>query len=113
MGDGKITQVYEWQSFLRPMNTRLVTKSRGNSKFNIIRIGPYGTDRALFADNVDIWSSITSIHVGMFLMFSPSPCTGDDLLNYKRIDQSFLSGWVREILVKAVDENTAKVNILF
>ena len=57
-------------------------------------------------DNVDLWPAITSIHVGMYLVFSPSRYTGDDLLNYKSMDcyKNFLSGWVKEILVKAVDE---------
>ncbi len=77
---------------------------------------PYEADKALFVDDVDIWPSITSIHVGMYLVFSPSPYTGDDLLNYNSMDcyQNFLSGWVREILVKTVDQNKriviAKVN---
>ena len=59
------------------------------------------------------------IHVGMYLVFSPSPYTGDDLFNYKSMDcyKNFLSGWVREILVKAVDEKKrvviAKVGCCF
>ena len=53
------------------------------------------------------------------LLFHTSPYTGDYLLNYKSMDcyKNFLSGWVREILVKAVDEKKrvviAKVGCCF
>ena len=76
-------------------------------------MNPYDADKASFSGNVDLWPAITSIHVDMYLVFPPSPYTGDDLLNYK----NFLSGWVREILVKAVDEKKrvviAKVRCFF
>ena len=77
------------------------------------------SNKASFSDKVDLWPAITSIHVGMYLVFFPSPYTGDDLLNYKSMDcyKNFLSGWVREILVKAVGEKKrvviAKVGFFF
>ncbi len=82
------------------------SKERYLEKINTIGMDPYEADKASFVDDVDIWPSITSIHVGMYLVFSPSPYTGDNLLNYKSMDcyQNFLSGWVREILMKAVDQ---------
>ena len=52
---------------------------------------------------VDLWPSITCVHIAMYFLITPSSYTGDDLLNYKSMDcyNNFLSGWVREILVKA------------
>ena len=40
----------------------------------------------------------------MYLVLTPSPYTGDELLNYKSLDcyRNFLSGWVREVLVMPV-----------
>ena len=54
-------------------------------------------------DDVDLWPSTTYIDVGMYLVFSPSPYTGQDLLNYKSLEcyQRFTAGWVRDILVSA------------
>ena len=94
-------------------------RKRYEEKISNIRMDPYDADKTSFSDNVDLWPAITSIHVGMYLVFSPSPYTGDDLLNYKSMDcyKNFLSGWVREILVKAVDEKKrvviAKVGCCF
>ena len=38
----------------------------------------------------------------MYLLVTPSPYTGEDVMNYKSLDcyKTFLSGWVREILVR-------------
>ena len=43
----------------------------------------------------------------MYLLVTPSPYSGDDLVNYKSMDCyiNFLSGWVREILVRAPSNN--------
>ena len=39
-------------------------------------------------------------------MFTPSPYIGEDLLNYKSMEcyQRFTSGWVRDIIVKDIDD---------
>ena len=44
------------------------------------------------------------MNVGMYLLVTPSPYTGEDLLNYKSLDcyRNFLAGWVREILVMSM-----------
>ena len=67
---------------------------------------PYETGKSEWQDDVDLWSSITHIHVGMYLLYSASPYTGEDLLNYKSLDCyiNFFSGWVREVLVKVFDK---------
>ena len=41
----------------------------------------------------------------MYLLYTPSS-TGEDLLNYKSLDChiNFVSGWVREVLVKTFDD---------
>ena len=53
-------------------------------------------------DDIDLWPSVTSIHIGMYLLVTPSPYTGKDVVNYKSLNGyiTFLSGWVKEILVK-------------
>jgi hypothetical protein len=76
------------------------------------RKDPYETPTEAWKDDVELWASITYIHVGMYLVFSPSPYTGQDLLNYKSLEcyQRFKAG---EILVSAEGEHrllTAKVN---
>ena len=71
-------------------------------------LDPYETVRNEWQDDVDLWPAITSVHIGMYmyLLVTPSPYTGEELKNYKSLDCyiSFLSGWMREILVKAIDD---------
>ena len=58
------------------------------------------------------------MHVGMYLVLSPSPYTSNDLLNYKSLDcyVNFISGFV--ILVKeicdkrAIIANVSRCNVL-
>ena len=44
--------------------------------------------------------------VHVYLILNPSPYTTDDMLNYKSLDsfKTFQNGWVRELLVKEVNE---------
>ena len=55
---------------------------------------------------MDLWPAVTSVHIRMYLLVTPSPYTGEQLKNYKSLDCyiKFLLGWVREILVKTIDD---------
>lgn len=92
-------------------------KKRYQDKLKLIDgIDPYETDKSEWLDDVDLWPSISHIHVGMYLLHTPSPYTGEDLLNYKSLDcyRNFLSGWVREVMVKVVGNKrivAAKVSL--
>lgn len=80
-------------------------RKRYLAKLSIIGgIDPYETERKQWKDDVDMWPSITHVNVGMYLLVTPSPYTGEDLLNYKSLDcyRNFLAGWVREILVMSM-----------
>ena len=76
---------------------------------------PYEIPKNEWEDNVDSWPDITYIHVGMYLLFSESAYTKEQLMNYKSLDsyQNFANGWVREVVCKKFGENRlliAKVN---
>ena len=62
---------------------------------------PYEIPRSSWKDDVDLWPSLMYIHVGMYLVLSTCPYTGEDLLNYKSLEcyQRLVAGWVREVLV--------------
>ena len=80
---------------------------RYTSKLAIIKnIDPYEIPKGEYKDDVDMWPATTYIHVGMYLVFTPSPYTGEDLLNYKSMEcyQRFTSGWVRDIFVTDIDD---------
>ena len=51
-------------------------------------------------------ASTTHVHVCMYLILTPSPYSDKDMLNYKSLDsyQSFVKGWVRQVLVIVVGE---------
>ena len=68
---------------------------------------PYEIPAEAWKDDVELWPSTTYIHMGMYLVFSSSPYTGQDLLNYKSLEcyQRFAAGWVREILASAENEH--------
>ena len=69
-------------------------------------VDPYEVPRNEWMDDVDLWPAITYIHVGMYLVLTPSPYTNEDLLNYRSLDcyVNFVSGFVREVLVKALGD---------
>ena len=82
-------------------------KKRYSDKLGIIGgLDTYETVRSEWQDDVDLWPAVTSVHIGMYLLVTPSPYTGEELKNYKSLDCyiNFLSGWVREILVKTMDD---------
>ena len=68
---------------------------------------PYEIPRNEWIDDVDSWPDVTYIHVGMYLLFSSSPYTKDQLMNYKSLDcyQNFANGWVREVFSKKFGDN--------
>jgi len=79
-------------------------KKRYLDKLRIIGgLDPYETERKEWKDDIDLWPSITHVNLGMYLLVTPSPYSGEDLLNYKSLDcyRNFLSGWVREVLVRS------------
>lgn len=67
---------------------------------------PYESEKSEWQDDIDLWPSITHIHLAMYLLYTPSRYTGEDLLNYKSLDcyHNFISGWVREVVVKVFDQ---------
>ena len=82
-------------------------KKRYLDKLGVIGgLDPYETVRNECQDDVDLWPTVTSVHIGIYLLVTPSPYTGEELKNYKSLDCyiNFRSGWVREILVKTIDD---------
>ncbi|KAL9963240.1 hypothetical protein ACROYT_G032420 [Oculina patagonica] len=68
---------------------------------------PYEIPRKEWLDDFDTWPNVTYIHVGMYLLFSASPYTKEQLMNYKSLDcyQNFANGWVREVFSRKFGEN--------
>ena len=82
-------------------------KKRYLDKLHVVNwLDPYETERKEWK-NVNLWPSITHVNLGMYLLVTPSPYSGEDLLNYKSLDcyRNFLSGWVREVLVMSVTDD--------
>ena len=63
---------------------------------------PYKIPRKEGSDSIKLWPAITYIHIGMYLLLTPSPYSQEDLLNYKSLDcyRNFVAGWVMEVAVK-------------
>ena len=83
-------------------------KDRYSAKLNDVEgRDPYEIPRNAWVDDVDSWPDVTYIHVGMYLLFSCSPYTQDQLINYKSLDcyQNFANGWVREVYCMIFGEN--------
>jgi len=70
-------------------------------------LDPYEVKRDDWKDDVG------HIHVGMYLLLCPTAYSKEDLLNYRSMDcyVNFLSGWVREVLVKTVADNRLRIII--
>ena len=87
-------------------------KKRYLDKMSAIKgFDPYESERKDWQDDVDLWPGITYVHLGMYLLATLRPCTGEDLMNYKSLDCyiSFVLGWVREVLVKRFDDKRAVI----
>ena len=63
---------------------------------------PYELPQSAWIDDVDAWPAMTYIHIGMYLVYSPSPYTSEALMNYKSLDcyQRFVAGWVNGVYVR-------------
>ena len=74
-------------------------------------LDPYEIPVNAWVDDIDDWPGITHIHVGMYLIVSPSPYTGEALLNYKSLDcyERFLAGWVGSVLVTQTSDSSKKI----
>lgn len=75
-------------------------------------IDPYEILLDEWEDNVKLWLPVTHVHTYMYhshLLLTPSSYMQEDLLNYKSLDsyRNFVQGWVRGVLVKAVQETEA------
>ena len=84
------------------------SRKRYEDKISIIGgMDPYETYKNEWEDDIDLWPCVTSVHVAMYLLVTPSPYTSEDLVNYKSMDcyVNFLSGWVREVMVKAPSDH--------
>ena len=98
--------------------TDKASKERYAKKLELIEgSDPFEIPRKELKDDVDLWPSVTYIDVGMYLLFSKSAYTEEQLKNYKSLKcyQNFINGWVREILVKNFGERRlliAKVSLL-
>ena len=83
-------------------------RSRYLGKIKIIDdFDPYEISKNSWCDDVDLWARVTYMDVGLYLLFSSSPYTAEQLKNYKSLDSytNFANGWVRQILVKQFGKN--------
>ena len=94
------------------------SKERYLEKLRMLNgLDPYELPLREWQDDVDKWSETSLIDVTVYLLFSPSPFTQEEIKNYKSLEcyQRFIAGWVREILVLDVGDKRvliAKVRIL-
>ena len=92
------------------------SKKRYANKLELINgLDQYEIPKKEWQDDVELWPAVTHIHACIidyiiyacrYLILTPSPYTENDLLNFKSLDcyQNFVNGWVREVLVKAVND---------
>ena len=91
-------------------------RNRYSEKITIIdNCNPYEIVKNEWCDDVDLWPNVTYIDVGMYLLFSSSPYTAEQLKNCKSLDcyTNFANGWVRQILVKQFGENRLLIAKVF
>lgn len=94
-----------------------LSKDRYGSKLELIEgTDPYEIPKKDWKDDVELWPSVTYIDVGMYLLFSRSSYTEEELKNYKSLKcyQNFINGWVREVFVQDFGERRlliAKVSL--
>ena len=60
---------------------------------------PYEIPKCEWEDDVESWPDVSYIHVGMYLLFSSSPYTKEQLMNYKSLDcyQNFAGNFKQKI----------------
>ena len=76
-------------------------RKRYQDKVSLLRsLDPYETLPSMWSDDLDGWPEVTDVGVTMHLLFAPSPCSKDELKNYKSMDsyQRFVAGFVRDVL---------------
>ena len=49
-------------------------------------LDPYETVRSEWLDDMDLWPSVTCVHIVMYLLLTPSPYSGENLVNYRSMD---------------------------
>ena len=55
-------------------------KARYLEKLSILGgFDPYESEKSQWLDDIDLWPSITHIHLAMYLLYTPSRYTGEDL----------------------------------
>ncbi|XP_046864118.1 uncharacterized protein LOC124458051 [Xenia sp. Carnegie-2017] len=91
-------------------------RERYEARISLIHsVDPYKIPKNDWEDCMELWPNISYINVGMYLLFSVSSYSQDELMNYKSLlcYQNFANGWVREVLLKEFGDNRlmiAKVN---
>lgn len=88
-------------------------KRRYSEKLSYIGgLDPYYTKD--WVDEVDLWPTISHIDIGMYLLLTPSPYSGNELRNYKSMDcyRNFLAGWVRDIHVMSVTVESTDTRVV-
>ena len=84
-----------------------VSKERYLEKIKMLNgLDPYELPRREWYDDVDKWPETSLVDVTVYLLFSSSPFTQEEIKNYKSLEcyQRFIAGWVREILVLDVGD---------
>ena len=69
---------------------------------------PYELPMKDWENDIDLWPSVTYVDIGMYLLFSNSPYTQDQLKDYKNLDcyQKFANESIRAIYVKKLPDQT-------